>query len=110
MSYTGMEIQIIDDPGWEGLKSWQHTGSIYGVVPASRQVNKPTGEWNSMRIVAKGPHISVEVNDVKIVDANLNDYKDHAAEHPGILRHSGHLGLQSHDGRVEFRNVWVKPL
>jgi hypothetical protein len=108
VSYSGMEIQIIDDPGWEGLKPWQHTGSIYGVVPASKQVNKPTGEWNTMRIVAQGRQVSVEVNGTRIVDANLDDYKDHAKEHPGILRQTGHLGLQSHDGRVEFRNVWVK--
>jgi hypothetical protein len=108
VSYSGMEIQIIDDPGWEGLKSWQHTGSIYGVVPASKQVNKPAGQWNTMRIVAVGRQVSVEVNGTKLVDANLDDYKDHAREHPGILRQRGHLGLQSHDGRVEFRNVWVK--
>jgi len=25
------------------------------------------------------------------------------------LREKGHLGLQSHDGRVEFRNIYVKP-
>jgi hypothetical protein len=52
------------------------------------------------------------------VDANLDDYKDRAkadpdkklAAHPGLLRTTGHLGLQSHDGRVEFRNLFVKPL
>ena len=33
-----------------------------------------------------------------------------AKEHAGMLREKGHIGLQSHDGRVEFRNIYVKPL
>ena len=30
--------------------------------------------------------------------------------HPGILRETGHLGLQSYNFRVEFRNLYIKPL
>src|SRR5262249_38705252 len=33
-AYVGMEIQLIDDVNWGKLESWQHTGSIYNVVPA----------------------------------------------------------------------------
>jgi hypothetical protein len=50
----------------------------------------------------------VELNGTKIVDANLDEYKHRADKHPGLLRDKGHLGLQSHDGRVEFRNLYVK--
>ncbi len=109
-AYVGMEIQLLDDAGWEGLRPAQHTGSIYDVVPSSEQPNKPLGEWNKMRITAKGRHITVELNGTKIVDANLDDHKEHADKHPGLLRDKGHLGLQSHDGRVEFRNLYVKAL
>jgi hypothetical protein len=110
-AYVGMEIQLIDDANWKGLQSWQHTGSIYNVVPAAKIANRPLGEWNAMRIVAKGPHILVELNKTKLVDANLEDYvKEHAKHHPGILRKTGHIGLQSHDQRVEFRNLFLKQL
>jgi hypothetical protein len=113
-AYAGMEIQILDDPyykkNYKGLKPTQLTGSIYDVVPPSKEAIRPPGEWNKMRIVAKGRQVTVEVNDNKIVDANLDDYKDRAKAHPGLLRKKGHLGLQSHDGRVEFRNIYVKPL
>ena len=109
-AYVGMEIQILDDADYKDLQPWQHTGSIYGVVAPSKQVTKPVGEWNAMRIVAKGRQIMVEVNGTKVVDANLDDHKDKNKEHPGLLREKGHLGLQSHDGRVEFRNLYVKPL
>jgi hypothetical protein len=33
-----------------------------------------------------------------------------AKEHTGLARKSGHLGLQSHTDRVEFRNIYVKQL
>ena len=111
---SGMEIQLLDDEwhkkNYKGLKDTQLTGSIYGVVPPSKSALKPVGEWNKMRIIAKGPQITVELNGEKIVDANLNDHKDKVKEHKGLLRPKGHLGLQSHDGRVEFRNLYVKEL
>jgi hypothetical protein len=115
VSTKGIEIQLIDDAGYEKvhnykLKPTQHTGSIYGVVPPSKLPGKGAGEWNKMRIVAKGPKITVELNGVTVTDANLDDHKKHTEKHPGLLRQKGHLGVQSHGGRVEFRNLFVKPL
>jgi Domain of Unknown Function (DUF1080) len=113
-AYQGMEIQILDDANYKtnykGLRTVQLTGSIYDVVPPSKDATKPYGEWNSMHITAKGPHVTVELNGAVTVDANLEEHKERSDKHPGLLRKSGHLGLQSHDGRVEFRNIWVKPL
>jgi len=117
-AYQGMEIQLLDDENYKGLKPTQYTGSIYDVVAPSKQVTKPAGEWQKIQITAKGPKITIELNGTKIVDANLEDYKDRVKDdkekklraHPGLIRTTGHLGLQSHDGRVEFRNLYVKPL
>ncbi len=109
-AYVGMEIQLLDDRTYEGLQPYQYTGSVYGVVPPSKHVTRPAGEWNSIDITAKGPHIKVVVNGEKVVDADLTKYKSHAGQHPGILRTKGHLGLQSHTNRVEFRNIYVKEL
>jgi hypothetical protein len=121
VSYTGMEIQILNDPWYKnpehfkGIRKVQLTGSIYGVVPPSKEVVKPAGKWNAMRVIAKGPHITVILNGTKIVDANLDKFRAEkfhaiAKEHPGLFRKSGHLGLQSHTNRVEFRNIYVKEL
>jgi Domain of Unknown Function (DUF1080) len=115
-AYVGMEIQILDDTwylekkNYKNLRRTQLTGAIYDVVPPAKEVTKPVGEWNQMHITAKGRHVTVELNGTTIVDANLDDYKNRADKHPGLLREKGHLGLQSHDGRVEFRNLFVKPL
>jgi Domain of Unknown Function (DUF1080). len=80
IAYSGMEIQILDDPApeYKNIRPGQHTGSIYDVVPSSKQPSKPVGEWNRYHITAKGRQITVELNGEKIVDANLDDYKDHA--------------------------------
>jgi hypothetical protein len=115
-AYVGMEIQILDDAwylnekNFKGLKPTQKTGSIYGVVPPSKDALNPVGEWNRYHIVCKGRQVTITLNGTKIVDANLDDHKEHFKGHPGLLRDKGHLGLQSHDGRVEFRNIAVKPL
>lgn len=110
-AYQGMEIQLIDDLNWKGLQKWQHTGSIYNVVPARKITSKQPGEWNRMTITAKGRKIKVEQNGEVLVDANLDEYvKEHGKRHPGILRDKGHIGFQSYNTRVEFRNIYLKPL
>jgi hypothetical protein len=115
VSTKGIEIQLIDDAGYEKvhnykLKPTQHTGSIYGVVPPSKLPSKGPGQWNTLRIVARGNRITVVLNGETVTDANLEDHKEHVKEHPGLLRARGHLGLQSHDGRVEFRHFRIKRL
>jgi hypothetical protein len=111
---AGMEIQLLDDEchkkNYKDLKPTQLTGSIYDVVPPSKDALKPIGEWNKIHITAKGRKITIELNGVKTIDANLDDHKNKEKTHPGMKHEKGHLGLQSHDGRVEFRNLYVKAL
>lgn len=109
-SSSGMEIQLLDDGNWKNLKPWQHTGSIYGIVPAAKVNSRPFGQWNQVRITARGRHILVEQNGEVLVDADLDQHKEKAKERPGFLRKSGHIGLQSYNFRVEFRNLHLKEL
>lgn len=114
-AYVGMEIQLIDDINWKGLQTWQHTGSIYNVVAASQLPFKGPDVWNEMRIVCKGRHVTIAVNGKTVVDADLDEFKkdEHKEllkKHPGLLRDKGHLGFQSYNVRVEFRNIWLKEL
>jgi hypothetical protein len=116
IAYTGMEIQVLDQDNekYKGrLKPWQHTGSVYNVLPAA-DVNalKPVGEWNSYEITAKGPKITIVLNGKKLVDGDLSQVKDPEVlkKHPGIQRTSGRVGFLGHNTRVEFRNIRIKPL
>jgi serine/threonine-protein kinase len=123
-TFQGMEIQILDDTSYPGHQVWHHTGAIYEMVPPTRVVTRPVGQWNKYHIVCKGRRVTVELNGTKVVDADLDKYKEkHSQGHPGILREKGHIGLQEHNvpgrhpaalqehgGRVEFRKIEVKEL
>ena len=112
-AYVGMELQLIDDVNWGKLEKWQHTGSIYNVVAAKTIKNKEIGQWNEFKAIAKGRQITVIQNGETLVDANLDDYvKEHGKRHPGILETNkkGHIGFQSYNLRVEFRNIFLKAL
>jgi hypothetical protein len=110
-----MEIQLIDDEGWEGvhkskLADYQHTGSVYDVQPAKKRANKPVGEWNAVTVVCRGRKVTVTQNGEELVAADLDDYKAKFDKHPGLKRETGHIGFQSYNIRVEFRNVAIKEL
>jgi hypothetical protein len=116
-AYGGMEIQILDEdsPRYRGwLKDYQHHGSIYGVVPAKPGHLKPVGEWNTEEITARGNQITVKLNGVTIVDADIEKAStpqtiDHN-QHPGLKNTTGRIGFLGHGDQVEFRNLRIKTL
>jgi len=115
-AYVGMEIQVLDNtaPIYAHLKPYQYHGSVYGVIPARRGYLKPVGEWNSEKIIAKGSHIKVILNDHIILDGDIkeaskNGTLDHK-DHPGLKREKGHIGFLGHGDVVYFRNIRIKEL
>jgi hypothetical protein len=112
ISRTGMEIQLLDEthPRYKDIKDWQRTGAIYHVKAPEPGHLKPTGEWNAMEITARGPHLVIKLNGATVVDDRLDAHPELNAEHPGLKRTAGLIGLQSHNGRVEFRSIRVKKL
>ncbi|MFN0083948.1 MAG: DUF1080 domain-containing protein [Blastocatellia bacterium] len=114
-AYQGMEIQILDDQHekYKGkIKSEQHHGSVYDVVPARTGYLKPAGEWNVEEIRAEGSRIRVTLNDVIILDTDLNLVREAEVlrKHPGLRRKSGHIGFLGHGSLVQFRNLRIKTL
>lgn len=114
-AYQGMEIQILDDghEKYKGkIKSEQHHGSVYDVIPARTGFLKPAGEWNTEEIMANGSKIRVTLNGVIILDADLSTVHEEAVlkKHPGLQRKAGHIGFLGHGSLVEFRNIRIKEL
>ena len=117
-AYQGMEIQLLDDENWKGLRPEQYCGAIYDVVAPKKHATKPHGEWNSMHIIADGRNITIILNGETVVQANLDNHKDRAQPdpkskkraHPGLLNGKGHIGFQSYNYRVDFRNVQIREL
>jgi hypothetical protein len=111
-AYVGMEIQLLDDDAdkYKALKPFQYTGSVYGVMAPKRGSLKAHDEWNTMEISVDGPKIVIKLNGNVIVDGKLDEHPEEAKTHPGLLRKGGYIGLQSHGGRVEFKNIKIKDL
>jgi hypothetical protein len=112
ISRTGMEIQLLDDshPKYKDLKPWQYTGALYHVAAPERGHLRPTGDWNTLEVRAKGPHLVVTLNGAKVVDDRLDRHPDLEVEHTGLKRSRGRIGLQSHNGQVEFRAIRIKEI
>lgn len=117
------EIQIIDSYGATG--GWQDCGALYKVSPPKVNMSGPPGQWQSYDIIfrtarfnASGdliqyPVISVSHNGVPIHTLyGIKERTSHALSDrllpppsdPGVIL------LQDHGYRVQFRNVWVRPL
>lgn len=117
--HTGPEYQLLDDVGFPPpLEDWQLTGANYAMHTAPEKTLKPVGEYNSSRIVKKGPQVEHWLNGEKIVAYELwteeweemvrnSKWKDY----PGYGKaNSGKLGLQDHGNKIWFRNIKVRRL
>ena len=113
----GFEIQIASP----GLYSGKHiVGSLYDAKEPIVAAGKPDGEWNKMELTCKGPSIQAKVNGEKVIDTNIDDWKEPNKNPDGSknkfktalkdLPRTGHLGLQYHGQPVWFRNIKVTSL
>jgi hypothetical protein len=109
-SFTGIEIQILDDAGKRA--DVHSSGSLYGASAPPFNAAKPTGEWNYVEISCLFRHVTVFLNGRKIQDVNLDDAKFALAQERPLshVPDAGYIGLQSHTNRVDFRNLRIKVL
>jgi Domain of Unknown Function (DUF1080) len=115
-AYVGKEIQILDDRhvAYNDIEPWQAHGSVYGVIAAKRDALRPTGQWNYEEVEVRGDRIKVTLNGTVIVDGDMRKASQSGTldkrEHPGLNRHTGHIGFLGHGSVVRFRNIRIKDL
>lgn len=113
---TGMEVQILDDDAYPNLHPSQYTASLYGVIGPEKRLLKPVGEWNTLEIIADGPHVKTILNGETAVDADLSNWTHFPMNtppsllKPGVDKKSGRLAFAGHNSPVKFRNIRVKRL
>jgi hypothetical protein len=97
-AFTGYEMQIVADQGRQPTKG--SAGSLYDVVAAAKNMSRPAGEWNQVKIVAEGRHVQILWNGELTIDHDT----DRALK--------GYVGLQNHDSKsaVKFRNIRITEL
>ncbi len=112
-AYTGMELQILDNTAekYQGkLKDYQWHGSLYTLQPAKKEGLKPVGEWNKETVTVNGARVTVDLNGVVILDANLEELEKTHPDHKGVKRRSGHIAFLGHGDKVAFRNIQIAEL
>jgi len=116
---TGPEFQILDNQGHkDGLDPRTSAGSDYAMYAPLADVTHPAGEWNSARIVVRGPHVEHWLNGQKVVEYELwsDDWKQRVAgckwkDQPDYgMRKSGRIALQDHGDWVAFRSLKIQRL
>lgn len=101
------EVQIQDDHG-KALDPLR-IGGVYGFIAPPVDAAKPAGEWQRYRITLRGRVVTVELNDIVVIDSQVI---------PGITGGAldsnegepGPILLQGDHGPIEFRKVALTPL
>ena len=116
---SGPEFQILHNAGHkDGANPMTSAGSNYAMHPPAKDVTRPVGEWNDIRLIVKGTHVEHWMNGVKLLEyeqfspdwyARLKASK--FSKMPPYGRHMrGHLVLQDHGNLVTYRNIRIKSL
>ncbi|SFI06487.1 family 16 glycoside hydrolase [Planctomicrobium piriforme] len=118
-TFTGLEIQLLDDgsPKYADLRADQYTGSIYYQVPAAKKAPIfAVGEWNLCEVSCQGDVLKVKINGEQVNEVQLNRFAAPEKEE-GKSKYSlaqrppmGHVALQSHSTKVDFRKIEIKDL
>ncbi len=114
---TGPEYQILDNAGHgDGRHTLTSAASCYGLYAPSKDAARPAGEWNRARIVARGNHVEHWLNGEKVVEYEIgsDDWNRRVAGSkfkawPQFAKvRKGHLCLQDHGDRVEYKNIKIR--
>jgi hypothetical protein len=117
--HTGPEMQILDNAAYPGRSVRQLAGACYDLYAPAKDVSRPRGEWNAVRVVAVGNHIEHWLNGVKLLEYELgsDDWKERVANSKfRNMNHfrnpptKGHICLQDHTARIEYRNIKIRLL
>lgn len=115
--HTGPEYQILDDSKHaDGKSPLTSAGSNYALHAPGKPMAKPAGEWNQGRLLVSGTHVEHWLNGVKVVEyeigspawaalvkgSKFNEWPQYGT------RKTGHLVLQDHGDRVQYRNLRVR--
>ncbi|HEX7183971.1 MAG TPA: family 16 glycoside hydrolase [Thermoanaerobaculia bacterium] len=110
--HFGFEVQIDEMARPDGAGE-HRTGAIYA-QPGQTLTPKPArppGQWNTFEIRVQGQTYTVFLNGDKVSDYTFTAGSDPARPDRGLPSAPGaprYVGLQTHTGRVRFRNLRIK--
>lgn len=117
--HSGPEFQILHNAGHsDGKNPMTSAGSNHSLHAPTKDMTRPVGEWNQGRLVVNGNHVEHWLNGEKIVDYDLHspDWTKRlmASKFKDVPRYGrepkGHLVLQEHGSRIQYKNLRIKVL
>jgi hypothetical protein len=118
--WSAPEYQLLDDVGHaDGKNRITAAGSVFALYPSPAGLVKQANEWNSSRIVARGPHVEHWLNGQKVAE-----YEQGSADWDSHVKASkfkswpnfgksmkGYIAIQGdHPGSLSLRNIRIRPL
>ncbi len=100
---TGIEAQILDTHGKKNPGP-HDCGGVIGTAAPRKNMAKPAGRWNHMRVTCRGSNLQIELNGEQVVDINLENTS--RSDRPAV----GYVGFQDEAKFVHYRNVKIKEL
>ena len=118
--YTGIEVQVANSFGREGLSRGGTAGAIYDCAAPTKNAAKRPGEWNRYVITCKGARITVVLNGETVNEMNLDRWAKPNRNPDGSknkfpvalkdFARRGYIGLQDHGRPIWYRSIRIKPL
>ena len=118
--WSAPEFQLLDDAAAPDAKDrTTSAGAAYALYPSAAGVVNAAGQWNTTRIICRGPHVEHWLNGKKIVEYELwspdweakvkaskfVDWKEYGRAK------SGHIAFQGdHEGELGLRNIRIREL
>lgn len=116
---SGSEFQVLDNAGHaDGRNPLTSAGSNFALYAPIRDVTRPVGEWNEVRLIVNKGHVEHWMNGHRLVEYDLGsaDWNHRVAmskfrdmpEYGKTRR--GHIALQDHGDRVAFQRIRIRRL
>ncbi len=123
-SSIGLEYQLLDDENHPDAKLGSHEGSrtlasVYDLIQADpTKPAGPIGSWNTAHITSKDGQVTYYLNGVEVLSFDrFSDSFKKLIEESKYAKWKdfgqfpeGHILLQDHGDRVDFRNIKIKKL
>lgn len=117
--HSGPEYQILDNARHaDGKNPLTSVGANYALHAPTKDASRPVGDWNQGRLIVNGNNVQHWLNGMKVVEYTLGTPEWAALvkgskfnEWPRYGREpQGHIVIQDHGDRVQFRNLRVRRL
>jgi len=113
------EMQVLDNLAHQDrLRKVTSAGALYDLIAPDKEMVRPLGEFNKVRIFSKSNHIEHWLNGEKILeyqagsqDINNLISKSKFKDMPIFFKSfTGHIGLQGDHGEVWYKNIRIRKL